>query len=130
LRLSKAEGERFASFKAIAVERLPPLAHVVTTAVLICGRCAHRAVKAWADGIEAAAKPRGREWEYSGLPGAAFLERVEPGEPEQIPEAPRPDRSIMVAAGTDVALFSGPAADLSAWFGLALPPPPAAEPTC
>jgi hypothetical protein len=128
LRLSQADGEMFASMKAITAERLPPLAHVVTTAVVLCGPCAHRAVKAWADGLEAAAKPRGREWEFSGLPGATFLEKVLPGEPEETPEAPRHDRSVMVAAGEQVALFTGPAADLAAWFGLA--PPPAAEPTC
>jgi hypothetical protein len=120
----------FATMKTIAAGRLPQLAHVVTTSMLICGNCAREAVKAWADSIEDDAKPRGREWEYSGLPSAAFLERVEPGEPEEPPEAPRPDRSIMVSAGEHVALFTGPAADLGAWFGLALPPPPAVEPTC
>jgi hypothetical protein len=131
LRLSQADGERYAAMKQIAAEHLPPLAHVVTTAVLICGRCARKAVKAWADSIEPAAKPRGREWEYSGLPGAQFLEKVLPGEPEEVPEAPRADRSILFVAREGRVLFSGPAADLNAWFGLdsPSPPPPPAEPT-
>jgi hypothetical protein len=130
LRLSQVDGERYATLKAIAAGRMPQLAHAAKTSVLICGPCAHRALKAWADSIEPTAKPRCREWEYSGIPDAMFLERVEPGEPEEIPEAPRADRAIMVAAGGDAVLFSGPYTDLAAWFGLAPPPPPAAEPTC
>jgi hypothetical protein len=128
LRLSAVDGQVFGEMKAIAAGRMPQLAHVVTTSMVLCGRCANRAVKAWADSIQPAAKPRAREWTFSSLPGAEFLERVEPGEPEEIPAAPRADRAVMVAAGTDVVLFTGPAADLGAWFGLEAPPPPVAEP--
>jgi hypothetical protein len=95
---------------------LPGLVDVV----VICGRCASRAINTWASTNPASWF---RRWENSEFPPhVTFLERVGPGEPIEMPPEPCRDRTTLVEACTDVCVLVGPLADLSPVFGLITEP--------